>query len=436
MGRPNPRAPYVALDVMAKGAALPLKDAIKLERDAFLDVCTSAEGRAGMRFFFTQQSVQKLPKSFPGKARTLKRIGVDGADGYMGNAIAWLALEAGYDVIAHVPLPQFAKAVPEKLGAKYGRAVKKGAMSAADVETKVGARDRRHRHRRARQLRPRHRGAHGEPRDQGGVLPGARQRHQSGRPGRLELELDGPRPARRRLQGRRRRPPQPAQPALLQPGRASDDAARRGHRSEGHVAGRRRHRARVRAQHQQDAGRPAGRLARLPRQRRPRRLHARRRDDLPRGHAGRRRSTRPCARRSSRWARSSSATRPASTSPPACSTPSPPPRSCRSSRWSWKLREQKRFGIKNGAGIYEYKDGKPTGEWPGLAALVPDRGTRVASAEEIVERCAKALYAKARELCDRKIVASEEECDLAFVFGIGFAMYLGGPIFYGKQRGW
>jgi 3-hydroxyacyl-CoA dehydrogenase len=102
----------------------------------------------------------------------------------------------------------------------------------------------------------------------------------------------------------------------------------------------------------------------------------------------------------------------------------------------WTLREQKRFGIKSGAGCYDYENGKKKGEWPGLAALVPDRGSRVAPAAEIVERCAKALYKKARELCDRKIVASEEECDLAFVFGIGFAMYLGGPIFYGKQRGW
>jgi 3-hydroxyacyl-CoA dehydrogenase len=102
----------------------------------------------------------------------------------------------------------------------------------------------------------------------------------------------------------------------------------------------------------------------------------------------------------------------------------------------WTLRELKRFGIKSGAGCYDYQNGKKQGEWPGLAALVPDRGNRVAPAEEIVERCAKALHKKARELCDRKIVASEEECDLAFVFGIGFAMYLGGPIFYGKQRGW
>jgi 3-hydroxyacyl-CoA dehydrogenase len=102
----------------------------------------------------------------------------------------------------------------------------------------------------------------------------------------------------------------------------------------------------------------------------------------------------------------------------------------------WKLRDLKRFGVKNGAGAYDYENGKQTGEWAGLKDLVPDRGSRIAPAAEIVERCTRALYEKARTLCDRKIVASEEECDLAFVFGIGFAMFLGGPIFYGQQQGW
>jgi 3-hydroxyacyl-CoA dehydrogenase len=102
----------------------------------------------------------------------------------------------------------------------------------------------------------------------------------------------------------------------------------------------------------------------------------------------------------------------------------------------WKMRELKRFGVKSGAGYYEYENGRKKGEWPGLEDLVPGRGNRVASPEQIVERCMRALYKKARELVDRKIVASEEECDLAFVLGIGFAMYLGGPIFYGKLRGW
>ena len=102
----------------------------------------------------------------------------------------------------------------------------------------------------------------------------------------------------------------------------------------------------------------------------------------------------------------------------------------------WKLREAKRFGVKSGAGIYDYADGKKTGVWPGLAPLVPNRG--VARRHQGGDRRAlrPGALQKARELCDRKIVGSEEECDLAFVFGIGFAMYLGGPIFYAKQRGW
>ena len=35
-----------------------------------------------------------------------------------------------------------------------------------------------------------------------------------------------------------------------------------------------------------------------------------------------------------------------------------------------------------------------------------------------------------------RLVASEEEADLAFVFGIGFAMHLGGPFWYARQQGW
>jgi 3-hydroxyacyl-CoA dehydrogenase len=101
----------------------------------------------------------------------------------------------------------------------------------------------------------------------------------------------------------------------------------------------------------------------------------------------------------------------------------------------WRLRELERFGVKSGAGFYDYAGGQKTGEWPGLAALVPDRGARAAGTDEIVERCMRALYEKAVELVKRGIAASEEEADLAFVFGIGFAMHLGGPIYYGKLQG-
>jgi 3-hydroxyacyl-CoA dehydrogenase len=435
MGRPNPRAPYVALDVMAKGAALPLKDAIKLERDAFLDVCTPAEGRAGMRFFFTQQSVQKLPKSFPGKARTLKRIGVDGADGYMGNAITWLALEAGYDVIAHVPLPQFAKAVPEKLGAKYGRAVKKGAMSAADVEKKVGAvtvatdiaalancdlviEARME----SRAIKAEFYRALANVIKADGLVA---SNSSSMGPGLLGADFKaGGADLRNLLNLHFFSPAEHPMMQLVEVIASKDtspDAVATAHAfvrsinktpvvlqdgSPGFLVNAGLAAYMLAAETIYREGTPAAAIDKAMRDAifpmGPFELGDQAGLDIAAGMFD--------------------------TIAAAEKLPFEP--------LAWKLREQKRFGIKKGAGIYEYTDGKPTGEWPGLAALVPDRGTRVASAEEIVERCAKALYVKARELCDRKIVASEEECDLAFVFGIGFAMYLGGPIFYGKQRGW
>ncbi|MBX3027976.1 enoyl-CoA hydratase/isomerase family protein [bacterium] len=435
MGRPNPRAPYVALEVMAKGAALPLKEANALERDAFIDICTSPEGRAGMRFFFTQQSVQKLPKSFPGAARTLKTIGVDGADGYMGNAIAWLALEAGYQVVAHVPLAQFAASVPEKLAAKYGRAVKKGAMSAADVDKKVGSvtvatdiaalRDCDL----VIEARMENRQIKGEfYRALGGVIRAdalVASNSSSMGPGLLGADFRAGGGDLRQLLNLHFF--SPAEHPMMQlveviaAPETSADAVATAHAfvrrinktpvllrdgSPGFLVNAGLAAYMLAAETLYREGTPAAAIDRAMRESifpvGPFELGDQAGLDIAAGMFD--------------------------TIAAAETLPFAP--------LAWTLREQKRFGIKNGAGIYEYSDGKPAGEWPGLAALVPDRGSRVASAEEIVERCARALYAKARQLCDRGIVASEAECDLAFVFGIGFAMYLGGPIFYGQQRGW
>lgn len=435
MGRQHPRAPYVALDVMVQGAALPLKEANRLERDAFIAVATSAEGRAGMRFFFTQQAVQKLPKGFPGTARPLTTVGVDGADGYMGNAIAWLALEAGYDVVAHVPLAQFAAAVPEKLAAKYARAVKKGALTAADVERKVGSvrvatelsalfdRDlvieARMENRAIKAEFYRALGAGMRP---DGLVA---SNSSSMGPGLLGADFKAGGGDTRQLLNLHFF--SPAEHPMMQlveiiagPDTTPDAIAT------AHAFVRRINKTPVilrdgSAGFLVNAGLAAYMLEaeRLYREGTPVAAidRAMRAAIFPLGpfelgdQAG-----------------LDIAAGMFDTIAAAETLPFEP--------LVWALRAQKRFGVKSGAGVYDYAQGKPTGEWPGLAALVPDRGSRVASDEEIVERCARALYAKARELVDRKIVASEEECDLAFVFGIGFAMYLGGPIFYGQQRGW
>jgi len=435
MGRPNPRAPYVAVDVMVKGARLPLRDANRIERDAFLEVATSAEGKAGMRFFFTQQAVQKLPRGFPGKARDIRRVGVDGADGFMGNAIAWLALEAGYEVVAHVPIAKFVPAVTEKLTAKYGRALKKGAMSEADLAAKlarvkvttklkdlqdcdlvVEARMEN------REIKAEFYRALGKGMKRGAIVASNSSSMGPGLLGGFFGEGGGDTTNFVNLHFF-----SPAEHPMMQlvevvRGPATTDDAV----ATAHAFVRKINKTPVILRDGSpgflvNAGLAAYMLEaeKLYREGTPvEAIDAAMRESIfPLGpfELGDQAGLDIAAGMFDTMA--------------AAAPIDPPP-------LVWKLREAKRFGVKSGAGIYDYADGKRTGVWSGFAALVPNRGTRVASKDEIVERCAKALYRKARELCDRKIVGSEDECDLAFVFGIGFAMYLGGPIFYAKQRGW
>jgi len=436
MGRPNPRAPYVALDVMIKGAALPLKEANQLERDAFIEVATSPEGKAGMRFFFTQQAVQKLPKSFPAKPRKLQKIGVDGVDGYMGNAIAWLALEAGYQVVGHVPLAKFAESVPGKLAAKYTRAVKKGAMSEDDMKKKVAsvkvtsdiadlfdcdlvieARMEN------RDVKAEFYRALGKGMKADGLVASNSSSMGPGMLGAFFAEGGGN--AANFLNLHFFSPAEHPMMQLVEVIRGAattDDAVATTHAfvrsinktpvllndgSAGFLVNAGLAAYMLEAEKLYREGTPVEAID-----------GAMRESIFPMGpfelgdQAG--------LDTASGMFDTIHADTPLDPTPIV-----------------WKLRELKRFGIKTGAGVYDYDEkGKKLGVWSGLAGLVPERGNRMASKNEIIERCARALYDKASDLLDRKIVGSAEECDLSFVFGIGFAMYLGGPIFYGRQQGW
>ncbi len=435
MGRPNPRAPYEALDVMVKGAPLPLKEAMKIERDAFIEVATSAEGKAGMRFFFTQQQVQKLPKDLAGKARQIKKVGVDGIDGYMGNAIGWLALEAGYKVVGHVPLAEFAASVPEKLKAKYSRALKKGKLSEAQVDEKVNsvavssdisslfdcdlvveARMEN------RDIKGEFYNALGEGIQSSALVasnsssmgPSVLTPYFSEKGGNASnfLNLHFFSPAEH---------PMMQLVEIICGKETSDEAVATAHDfvrrigktpvilqdgSPGFLVNAGLAAYFQAAEDLYMEGTPIETVD-----------AAIRKNALPMGpfELGDQAGLDIAAGMFDTIA--------------AETPPEHDP-------LVWKLREAKRFGIKSGGGFYDYDGGKKQGEWDGLAALAGERGSKVAGEDEIVERCLRALYDTARGLCDRGIVGSEAEADLAFVFGIGFAMYLGGPIYYGQQQGW
>jgi 3-hydroxyacyl-CoA dehydrogenase len=435
-GRPNPRAPYVALDVMIKGASLPLKEAMRVERDAFVELATGSEAKAGMRFFFTQQQVQKLPKGLGGKPREITTVGVDGIDGYMGNAIAYLALEAGYRVVGHVPLAKFAEAAPKKLAAKYERAVKRGKLSADDVAKKVGSVEIVSENPASlascdlivearmenRELKAEFFRALGKHAKKGALVASNSSSMGPGMLSEYFAETGGDpadfvnlhffSPAEH---------PMMQLVEIIRGKKTSDDAIATAHAfvrkigktplllndgSAGFLVN-----AGLAAYFQaaEELYREGTPIATID--------AAIRRDVLPMGpfELGDQAGLDIAAGMYDTIA--------------AQHAPAVEP-------LVWEMRKIGRLGIKSGAGYYDYEGGQKKGEWAGLAALVPDRGSRVVNDAAIVERCMRALYSKARELVDRGIVASEAEADLAFVFGIGFAMHLGGPLYYGKLQGW
>ncbi len=434
-GRPNPRAPYVAVEAMIKGAPLPLREAIKVERDAFIEVGSSAEGKAGMRFFFTQQQVQKLPKALAGKAGALGKVGVDGVDGYMGNAIGFLALEAGYEVVGHVPLPELAESVPGKFAAKYARAVKRGKLTEQQVEEKIASVEVTTEPAsladcdlvvEARMENKDIKAAFYEA--LGGVVKkGALVASNSSSMGPAVLTpffAKGGGDATNFLNVHFFSPAEhPAMQLveIVRGAETSDEAVATCHKfvrsigktpvilqdgSAGFLvnAGLAAYMAAAEEVYLEgtpiDAIDDAIRTTVLPMG--PFELGDQVGIDILAGMLD------------------------------VIAEEDPP----KQEPLAWKMRQVERFGIKSGGGYFDYDGKSKKGPWEGLAELAGERGSKVASGEEIVERCMRALYRKARELCERGIVGSPEECDLAFVFGIGFAMHLGGPMFYGGQQGW
>ncbi|MFA5954080.1 MAG: 3-hydroxyacyl-CoA dehydrogenase NAD-binding domain-containing protein [Patescibacteria group bacterium] len=442
MGRPNPRAPYVALDVMCAGAGLPLDQALRLERDAFLEVATSAEGRAGMRFFFAKQLAEKLPKDLP-KPEAVYAVGIAGIDGLMGNAIAFLALEARKRVVGFVPqaaldamgltLDDAVKVVRAKLRAKYEPLRKRGKCTEDEVETAISkplittditalrtcdlvieALAERRGVKEAFMRELAQVGFSGIVASNSSsmgpaILAGAFVKDGGDASKLLGLHFFSPaeHPSRLLVEvvvGKETSAQSMATahgfvraigktPLIVQDG------------STGFVV---------------NAGLAAYMLAaeQLYLEGTP----------IPEIDAAMRATVFPMGPfqladfagvdvAAGMFDEMIAAGDHHGLAPLVCT-----------------LRNTGNLGVKTGIGYYVYQDGKPVDLNSGLAGFVC--GERVATQEEIVERCCRALYDKARELVARDIVRSAEECDLGFVLGIGFAMHLGGPLFYGQQHGW
>ena len=435
-GRSNPRAPFVALDVVTEGVTKPLREGIKLERDRFLEVATSPEGKAGMRFFFTQQRVTKLPSELSTVTpRPIRKVGIDGFDGFMGNAIAFLARRAGFEVVGHVPVASLAAGAPGRMRQKYEPLLKRGRVDAAAADAEVAsvmvatdlskfadcdlviearkedpeAKAAFYREL-AKVLRP-DAIVSSNSSSMGPGFLGEFYRAGGGDPAQfVNLHFFSPaeHPQRALVEVVRTAttPPEVLAalhgfvrkigkvPVLLHDGSPGFlvNAALAEYFREAEAIYR--------------EGTPIETIDQVMRER-----------VFPMGPF-------EVADAAGVDVAAGMFDVIARTAPP----PSPP--------LVTLLRDRGRFGVKSGGGFYDYDGGKKGAPWSELSALATPRGSRVASPDEIVDRCVQSMWQKSRALLAQGIVASKEESDLAFVYALGFAMYLGGPFFYAEQRGW
>ncbi len=107
-----------------------------------------------------------------------------------------------------------------------------------------------------------------------------------------------------------------------------------------------------------------------------------------------------------------------------------------------RLCEMGRFGQKTGAGWYRYETGKRDAlQDPVVDGLVEaarkELGItpRKVSAEEIVERLVYALVNEGAHILEEGIAQRASDIDIVYIFGYGFPVPRGGPMFYADGKG-
>jgi 3-hydroxyacyl-CoA dehydrogenase len=107
-----------------------------------------------------------------------------------------------------------------------------------------------------------------------------------------------------------------------------------------------------------------------------------------------------------------------------------------------RICERGRFGQKTGAGWYRYEAGSrtplPDPEIEELIVEVSEElgiARREISEQEILERCLYPLINEGARILEEGIAIRASDIDVAWIYGYGFPVYRGGPMFYADAIG-
>jgi 3-hydroxyacyl-CoA dehydrogenase len=104
------------------------------------------------------------------------------------------------------------------------------------------------------------------------------------------------------------------------------------------------------------------------------------------------------------------------------------------------LVEAGRLGQKSGAGFYAYDDNRRATPDPVVDAMIEAAAAefgverREISDREIVDRLISALVDEGRKILDEGIAQRSSDIDVVYIYGYGFPVSRGGPMFYADQQ--
>jgi 3-hydroxyacyl-CoA dehydrogenase len=106
-----------------------------------------------------------------------------------------------------------------------------------------------------------------------------------------------------------------------------------------------------------------------------------------------------------------------------------------------KICEMGRFGQKTGRGFYKYDEKRNATPDPMIEELIINHSKEVGikrrdiSDQEIVERAIYSMINEGAKILDEGIAARPLDIDVVWLYGYGFPVYLGGPMFYADTVG-
>ena len=113
----------------------------------------------------------------------------------------------------------------------------------------------------------------------------------------------------------------------------------------------------------------------------------------------------------------------------------------RDARIEDRLCELGRFGQKTGAGWYQYDANRKASHDPAVDALISEvrteigRAPRAIANEEMVDRCIYALVNEGARILEEGIAIRSVDIDVVYLMGYGFPAWRGGPMFYADTVG-